>query len=71
MSSVELTDSRVGGGGRGAESYDRKKACPSINRSVLFGKEYETWPGKCNVTHTAELVLRISQFKAALVSVTD
>jgi hypothetical protein len=25
-----------GGGGRGAESCDRKKAWPSINRSILF-----------------------------------
>ncbi len=32
-----LTGERVGGGGRGAESYARKKAWPSINRSVLSG----------------------------------
>ena len=25
------------GGGRGAESYDRRKAWPSINRSILSG----------------------------------
>ncbi len=25
------------GGGRGADSYDRKKACPSINHSILSG----------------------------------
>ncbi len=51
------------GGGRGAESYsyDRKKAWPSINRSVLSGMEYETWPGKCDVTNTAELVLSLKR----------
>jgi hypothetical protein len=34
---VELSDERggEGGGGRGAESYDCKKAWPSINRSML------------------------------------
>ncbi len=32
ISSVYLTDG--GGGGRGAESYDRKIAWPSINRSI-------------------------------------
>jgi hypothetical protein len=60
-----------GGGGCGAESHDCKKTWPSINRSALSGMEYETWPVKCDLTHTAELVLRISQFKAALVSVAD
>jgi hypothetical protein len=28
-----------GGGGRGAESYDRKKACPFINHSILSGNQ--------------------------------
>jgi hypothetical protein len=27
-----------GGGGRGAESYDRKKAWSSVNRSILSGR---------------------------------
>jgi hypothetical protein len=32
---VEITEGRGGGGGRGAEAYDRKKALPSINHSIL------------------------------------
>jgi hypothetical protein len=36
VSPVDLTDGRGGGGvRRGAESYDRKKAWPSINPSIL------------------------------------
>jgi len=35
---VQLTDVREGeGGGVGAELYNRKKAWPSINRSILSG----------------------------------
>ncbi len=35
---VEYTDGSGGRrGGRGAKSYDRKKACPSINHSILSG----------------------------------
>ncbi len=37
VSPVELTDGRgVGGDGLGAELYDRKKAWPSINHSILI-----------------------------------
>jgi hypothetical protein len=32
-----LTGQRREGGGRGAESYDCKKACSSVNHSILFG----------------------------------
>jgi hypothetical protein len=35
----ELTDGRGGGGWRGAKSYDREKAWPSIYHSLLFGLE--------------------------------
>jgi hypothetical protein len=37
-SPVDLTDGRVGseGSGRGAKSYDTKKAFPSINHSILI-----------------------------------
>jgi hypothetical protein len=41
QSLVQLLDRRGGGGGRGAESFDRKKAWPSINRSILSGKNSE------------------------------
>jgi hypothetical protein len=41
QSLVQLTDRRGGGGGRGAESFDRKKAWPSINRSIQSGKNSE------------------------------
>jgi hypothetical protein len=34
----QFADGRGGnGGGRGAESYDRKKACSSINNSIISG----------------------------------
>jgi hypothetical protein len=36
VSLVELTEG-MGGGGRGAESYDCKKAWPSLNHSMLSG----------------------------------
>ncbi len=36
MSPVKLIDGRGGqGGGRGTKSYDREKAWPSINHSIL------------------------------------
>jgi hypothetical protein len=34
VSPVELSDGREGGRGRGAKSYDREKAWPSINHSI-------------------------------------
>jgi hypothetical protein len=42
VSPFELTDGRGGrgGGGRGAVSYECKKAWPSINRSILSGAPY-------------------------------
>jgi hypothetical protein len=33
--SVEFTDEKGGGGGRGAKSYEREKAWPSINHSIF------------------------------------
>ncbi len=45
VSPVELTDARVGvkgegGGARGAKSYDREKAWPFINHSLLSAYLY-------------------------------
>ncbi len=41
VSPVQLTEGRVGGGGgRGAESYERKEAWVFINRSILSGVEH-------------------------------
>ncbi len=44
VSPVKLTDGRGGGGwgrdGRGAKSYDREKACHSVNYSILRGVTY-------------------------------
>ncbi len=41
-----LLTGEVGGGGRGAESYYRKKAWPSINHSILSGRSNTIfhWP---------------------------
>ncbi len=38
-----LTGKRAGGGGHGAKSYDRKKAWPSIYRSILSGVENQSF----------------------------
>ncbi len=40
VSPVQLTDGRGGGGGRGADSYDLKKAWPSVSCSILSGIQY-------------------------------
>jgi hypothetical protein len=49
----------VGGGGRGAESYDRKKACPSINHSIfsdfLSARKMTTCRRYCCSSYTANL----------------
>ncbi len=48
VSPIELTGEVGGGGGRGAESYDHKKAWPSINQSILSDltiKRSSYWAG--------------------------
>ncbi len=41
VSPVQLTDGG-GGGGRGDENYDRKKAWASLNRTILSAHKYKT-----------------------------
>ncbi len=45
-----------GGGGRGAESYDLKKAWPSINRSVLSAKKP---PFQCKKGTLRQVFIRV------------
>jgi hypothetical protein len=64
VSPVELTDRRRGGGGggQGAESYDGKKACSSINNSILYVYADYTIRDRCVLLKVNRDVMKTSKF---------
>ncbi len=64
MLPVQITAGKGGGGGRGAESYDRKKARASINRSILSDLKNISVPGpgfpSVNVLFLADVIVDVT-----------
>ncbi len=76
LSLVELPDGRGGGGGRGAESNDRKEAWPFINHSIIFCSQPVEGPRRASGRRTKNQRQRLIRelktgFELAIIPVKD